>query len=366
MKKLIREYNLKPSGYPNVTFGDGVVGSRSKPSTDNTNPELLKDVSKAAQKAGVEVTITTAKTGHTPKGRHLDDDAVDIAMVNGLGFSGGKSDAQKKGIYNDIMSFVSALESMGYKKNTESGNEKAVLTFGFPGHDNHVHVSKSRKVKGSVSSSEPSRKAESTSLMKGATFKIIAKPSDHAKRPLNNWQSDNAWDIKAAIGTPVHSLTKGKVTKVHESSPNNPKIYGTQVTIEGLDGFPTVFYTHLKNVKLTKNQTVYPGDYIGQITRWNTNPDASHVHIGINGNSMVLYELMDSSGNLKSVSSSSDKEFNLSDLSTDKINNVFGPGKGSKGTSFIDIFTTLGNILKPDKEIKEDVDRIKDIMKKIL
>jgi hypothetical protein len=56
----------------------------------------------------------------------------------------------------------------------------------------------------------------------------------------------------------------------------------------------------------------------------------------------------------------------LSDISTDKINNVFGPGKGSKGTSFIDIFTTLGNILKPDKEIKEDVDRIKDIMKKIL
>lgn len=144
MKQPINEFKLKDSGYKNVTFGDKIVGN-STPSTDKTNPDLLKDVSAAAQKSGINVTITTAKTGHSPKGRHKDDDAIDIAIVNGKGFSGGKNDAINKGIYDDIMSFVGALESMGYKKNVESGNEKSVLTFGFPGHDNHIHISRSRK-----------------------------------------------------------------------------------------------------------------------------------------------------------------------------------------------------------------------------
>ena len=62
-------------------------------------------------------------------------------MVNGKGF-GSMSDAKKNGIYDDINKFVDELVKMGYKKNTESGNDKAVLTFGFPNHDNHVHVSR--------------------------------------------------------------------------------------------------------------------------------------------------------------------------------------------------------------------------------
>jgi murein DD-endopeptidase MepM/ murein hydrolase activator NlpD len=358
MKKLIREFTLKPSGYSNVTFGDGIVGS-SKPSTDKINPDLLKDVSKAAQKAGVQVTITTAKTGHEPNGRHVDGDAVDIAMINGLGFSGGKNDAQKKGIYDDIMSFVSALESMGYKKNVESGNEKSVLTFGFSGHENHVHVSKSRKLKGGKKD-ETTKSVESATLFKGATFKIIANADDHKKRSLGGWESDNAWDIQAAIGTSVYSLTKGKVTKVYESRPGSTTVYGTQVSIEGLDNFPSIFYTHLKNVKLKKGDIVYPGTYIGQITRWESNPAASHVHIGVKGDKNIINTLMDTNGKIKSISSEDGSDSILTDI-------LFDPNTPKPDDlGLFDIFGSLHNLMKPDKTVKEDVDRMKDIMKKIL
>ena len=148
MKFKIRE-SVKSSGLSNVMFGDNIVGSAT-PSKDKINPELLKDVSDAAKKAGVEVTITTAITGHKKGTRHETGNAVDIAIVNGKGFSGGVSDAKQKGIYDAIQKFVDTLVSMGYKKNSEKGNDKAVLTFGFPNHENHIHISRK-----SGASSEP-------------------------------------------------------------------------------------------------------------------------------------------------------------------------------------------------------------------
>lgn len=119
--------------YSNVDFKDGVVGS-STPSKDNINVALLKDVQTAAERANVKVDITTAVSGHkTGKTRHTTGNAVDIAIINGKAVSNSnKSDAEK---------LVGELVKMGYIKNKESGNPKAVLTFGFPGHDNHVHVS---------------------------------------------------------------------------------------------------------------------------------------------------------------------------------------------------------------------------------
>lgn len=145
-KNNIREFATKSSGFQNVNYGDNIVGN-SKPSVDSSriNQALLKDVSDAAKKAGVDVTITTAVSGHHGDSqkatRHDEGNAIDIAIVNGKGFSSKKS-AIKNGNYDAIQSFVEALVSMGYTKNSESGNDKAVLTFGFPGHDNHVHVSR--------------------------------------------------------------------------------------------------------------------------------------------------------------------------------------------------------------------------------
>ena len=142
MKKNLKEAPEKvdPSIYSNTDFKPFVVGD-SNPLADKINPSLLKDVDIAAKKAGIDVSITTAVSGHGKGSRHETGHAVDIAMVNGKGFQSEK-DAQKKGIYDGMMRFVRELENMGYIKNSESGNDKAVLTFGFPGHHHHIHVSR--------------------------------------------------------------------------------------------------------------------------------------------------------------------------------------------------------------------------------
>jgi hypothetical protein len=144
--------SVNSSLYQNTDFKDRVVGS-STPSKDKINPSLLADVDKAAKAAGVKVSVTTAVTGHRNSGRHPKGNAVDIAMVNGKGFS-SLSAAKSNGIYDAINKFVNELVKMGYVKNSESGNDKAVLTFGFPNHDNHVHVS--RNSDSGTSSSNPS------------------------------------------------------------------------------------------------------------------------------------------------------------------------------------------------------------------
>lgn len=142
MNKDIKEAPEKvdPSIYTNTDFKPFVVGD-SNPLADKINPSLLKDIDIAAKKANIDISVTTAVSGHRKGSRHETGHAVDIAMVNGKGFQSEK-DAQKKGIYDGMMRFVRELENMGYIKNSESGNDKAVLTFGFPGHHHHVHVSR--------------------------------------------------------------------------------------------------------------------------------------------------------------------------------------------------------------------------------
>ena len=127
--------------YSNVDFKNIGLGN---PISDDINTALLQDIQTAARAAGVKVDITTAVSGHKHlPSRHPSGNAVDIAMINGKAVSpSNRADADK---------LVSALVSMGYTKNSESGNPKAVLTFGFPGHDDHVHVSNETK----QSSSEP-------------------------------------------------------------------------------------------------------------------------------------------------------------------------------------------------------------------
>lgn len=118
--------------YDNVNFKDNVVGN-STPSRDNINTALLQDVQTAAKVAGVKVDITTAVSGHKPGSRHESGNAVDIAIINDKAVSlANRIDADK---------LVDALVKMGYQKNVEVGYSKAVLTFGFKGHDDHVHVS---------------------------------------------------------------------------------------------------------------------------------------------------------------------------------------------------------------------------------
>ncbi len=120
------------SSYPNLKFA-----KRTK--NDEINKALLDDLQKASELTGLDITIDFAKTDHNKYSksgnvsRHWSNQAVDIDYIGGKVVS-----PSNKEIVNR---YVDALISMGYVKNSESGNPKAVLTFGFPGHDNHIHVS---------------------------------------------------------------------------------------------------------------------------------------------------------------------------------------------------------------------------------
>ena len=139
-------------------FKDNVVagyeGVNSTPSDDKIDSALLRDIKRAEEISGVKACITTAIDGHKPKGRHKVGHAVDIAMFgdkNGVctGYS-SKDAAKKKGIYDSIIKFTDALQTLGYKFNSADmskdkgicgGDVKNIFSFGYEGHDNHVHVS---------------------------------------------------------------------------------------------------------------------------------------------------------------------------------------------------------------------------------
>jgi hypothetical protein len=143
MKKLITLVEaiekVDTSKYSNIKW-EGAASS------DKINSSLLSEINAAANAADITVTISTANTGHrtnTSSGnvsRHKTGEAVDISKINGSGWS-SKQDAQSKNILNQIESFVNKLSYAGYKVNSESGNIKSVLYFGFPEHNNHIHVS---------------------------------------------------------------------------------------------------------------------------------------------------------------------------------------------------------------------------------
>lgn len=164
-KKLINEEprSVDASKYSNINFKDYVVGS-STPSKDKINPSLLSDINIAAGIAGTKASVTTAVTGHKKGTRHESGLAVDVAMFDGKGYSGIES-AKSNGIYDKITRFVRALESMGYKVNSEKGNDKAVLWFGFPEHHHHVHISR-KSDNGTSVTEKPVEKGKTVEYLK--------------------------------------------------------------------------------------------------------------------------------------------------------------------------------------------------------
>lgn len=196
--------------YDNVDFKDNVVG-KSTPSKDTINLALLQDVQTAAKNAGLNVDITTAISGHRPSPRHDAGNAVDISKINGKSVSlSNRSDADK---------LVDALIKMGYTKNQEgSSNPKSVLTFGFEGHDNHVHVS-------------------NTTTQSSSTDDVLSV-DDKSKGPTND-----AW--ANMIGNVLSSTLN---LKEQRSS----------------DNYVYIEYCGIKTPKVSKGDSVSKGDTLGE------------------------------------------------------------------------------------------------------
>jgi hypothetical protein len=128
-------YPVVNTNYSNIKFASSDLGD---PAKDRINPKLLKDINVAALNAKINVVITTAITNHKSTPRHNLGNAVDIAIIDGKAVSTAISDTVNK--------FVEELRRLGYVKNVEIGNPKAVLTFGFKDngkltHETHIHVS---------------------------------------------------------------------------------------------------------------------------------------------------------------------------------------------------------------------------------
>ena len=112
----------------------------------NMNKALLIDLQRAADDCGYTIEVTTAITGHNyyTKGgavsRHGAGYAVDISIINGASYKSNKS------LFTTYGHRLSkSFESMGYIRNKESGNPKAVLWYfnskQAGNHYNHLHVS---------------------------------------------------------------------------------------------------------------------------------------------------------------------------------------------------------------------------------
>lgn len=190
--------------YSNITFAD-----RTK--NDRLPKNLLDDIQAAAKHANITVQVDWAKTDHRKYSssgnisRHWYGYAVDLSHVNGKGWS-SKNSAKKSGIYDGIESFVKYLKSIGYKVNSERGNDKAVLYFGFPSHDNHLHVSnKSSKPSDGPSGTLEDEPESSTDSTTSSTI---------SSTDVNNTSDEpKFWDIKGQIKKKGEEI-KDKILKL--------------------------------------------------------------------------------------------------------------------------------------------------------
>ena len=198
-------------------------------------------------------------------------------------------------------------------------------------------------------------------------------PKNHGARAFGNWESDNAWDIFAKPGTKVYAILPGKVKKVKVTNKTTGKVFGTQVSITGTEGYPNTFYTHLKNVKLSVGDEINVGDLVGEISEWDSAPTITHVHIGIDDKKHIKEYLSVDGTLLKgsgkaSESSDEDGESTSGDTKStydDAYSGFFG--KGGNATLF-DLFGSFGKMMTPKEtsEVTENVNEIKKIFKKLL
>ena len=166
-----------------ITVDDGgydfINSDKDATRYDKINRALLDDINKAAKETGIEVTITTASSGHSSqKSRHGSGNAVDIALINGRGSGGASNSTNGDPDFRKLGDkIVAKLESMGYKRNTESGNEKAVLWQTNLGgnHFNHIHVSN----KGTTTTQGDDK----STTTDNSTKKPVLVPSDTENEP---------------------------------------------------------------------------------------------------------------------------------------------------------------------------------------
>ena len=141
--------------------------------------------------------------------------------------------------------------------------------------------------------------ASSTSLFGGTTVKI---PAAGAHGGQSGWQSSNAWDIMAPVGTPVYALADGVAQTFGDYGKDvvktqGKKLYGQSFTVKSDGGLPDLYYTHLEGSPITKGSKIQCGQFLGYIMDF-PNSSSDHVHIGVSSGHKIE-EFLNSNGTLK-------------------------------------------------------------------
>jgi hypothetical protein len=140
--------------------------------------------------------------------------------------------------------------------------------------------------------------SSSEGLFGGSNVKI---PSDGAHAGQSGWQSSNAWDIAAPVGTPVYALADGVAQTFSDygrevRATQGKKLYGQSFTVKSDGGLPDIYYTHLEGSPVMKGSTIKCGQFLGYIMDF-PNSSYDHVHIGVSSGN--IRQFLNDDGTMK-------------------------------------------------------------------
>ena len=203
----------------------------------------------------------------------------------------------------------------------------------------------------------------------------VSIPVDGAHGGQSGWQSANAWDIKATIGTPVYAVVGGTVKTFTDYGPTPIKkdgktLFGAGFTVDSNDNLPDVYYTHLKDVTIRQGDKIECGQLLGYVMDF-PGSDYDHLHIGVEtGN---VRQFLNDNGTLKCTngqsisgttvtSGSSEKAYNDATGKSNDSTGSFWSNGGTKDTYMQQTVQAVANKLLPgDKGLKEQRDFGNDI-----
>ena len=118
-------------------------------------------------------------------------------------------------------------------------------------------------------------------------------PADGGHGNQTGWYNQNAWDIKAAIGTPVYAVIGGTVKTFNDYGPTPIKrdgktLFGIGFTIDSDDNLPDVYYTHLKDTTVKIGDKVQCGQLLGYVMDF-PGSDYDHLHIAVESGHIRQY-----------------------------------------------------------------------------
>ena len=198
-------------------------------------------------------------------------------------------------------------------------------------------------------------------LFGGAPMSI---PADGGHGNQTGWYNQNAWDIKASIGTPVYAVIGGTVKTFNDYGPtpiyrDGKTLFGIGFTIDSDDNLPDVYYTHLKDTTVKIGDKVQCGQLLGYVMDFPNN-DYDHLHIAVE--SGHVRQFLNDNGTLKCANGQTISGTTATSASTSSntsgaavtTTSPFSVTSGPSRDEFVyNTAKKIGNIFLPKESIEE-------------